>query len=71
MADRPNVAGVMLIMISICRYLFAIGYKSNDIANRFIPFLLSTFATSVGVGYAALIGFSLFNVGPFVVEAVQ
>jgi hypothetical protein len=66
MAERPNVAGVMLLGIAFCRYRYAVGYASNDIGNRFIPFLVGTFATSVGVGYAALMGLSLVHVGPFV-----
>ena len=66
MADRPNVAGCMLLVIALCRYLYAVGYASDNIGNRFIPFLVGTFATSVGVGYAAWIGLSLFHVGPFV-----
>ena len=64
-AERPNVAGLMLLVISVGRFLYGKGYKSNDLANRFPFFLLSQFATCVGVGYGALLGASIFGLGPF------
>ena len=67
-ADRPNVAGMSLIVVSVFRYLFAAGYKSPDITRRFPPFLLSMFAGSVGVGYAFLVALSVVNLGPFATE---
>lgn len=64
-ANRPNVGGLMLLIIALSRYVYAIGYQSNDVGNRFPAFLVSQFAASVGVGYAALVGLSVFQIGPF------
>lgn len=66
--DRPNIAGLVLMIIAMSRYLFALGYKSSDIGQRFPFFLLSQFAQSIGLGYATLVALSMVHVGPFVVS---
>ena len=60
-ADRPNISGVMLLIISICRLSYAWGY-SKDIKSRMGGVLLSMFISSIGIGYGALISFTLFGV---------
>ena len=57
-ADRPNIAGVMLITISICRLSYAWGY-SKDIKSRMGGVLLSMFISSIGIGYGALVALTL------------
>ena len=65
LAERPNIAGLMLLVVTLARILFARGYKSRNIEARFPFFLLGQFAASVGVGYAALLALSIVGMGPF------
>mmetsp|Transcript_2577 Transcript_2577/g.5459 ORF Transcript_2577/g.5459 Transcript_2577/m.5459 type:complete len:191 (-) Transcript_2577:122-694(-) len=62
--DRPNVAGMMLVVISISRILYALGY-SRDIKSRTVGILLSMFTSSVGVGYGALVGMTALGINVF------
>ena len=64
-AERPNVAGLMLLIVSISRVLYALGYK-KDVKSRFPPFLVAQFGGCVGIGYGALAAASVVGVGPFV-----
>ena len=64
-AERPNVAGVLLILVSVARVFYARGYKSN-IVDRFPFFLFAQFAGSVGIGYGLLVALSGCGVGRFV-----
>ena len=59
--DRHNTAGVLLILISFARIMYAIGYRSDDVRNRLGPILISFFCTSVGIGYGALSALSLLS----------
>lgn len=59
-AERPNVAGLMLVWISVGRILYAIGYSKN-ITDRIGGQLLAIFTMSIGVGYGVLIGCSAFG----------
>lgn len=56
-ADRPNTAGGMLLLICLGRVLYALGYSRN-ISDRMAGQLLAIFTMSIGVGYAFLIGCS-------------
>jgi glutathione S-transferase len=60
-ADRPNVAGFMLLVVSIARITYAIGYKSN-ITNRMGGQLLAIFTMSIGIGYGFLVGATVFGI---------
>ncbi len=64
-ADRPSIAGMMLVVISISRVLYAVGY-SKDIKSRTGGVLLSMFTSSIGVGYGALIGITALGINLFV-----
>ena len=61
--ERPNVAGLMVLIVAVARVLYALGYR-NNIRARFPFFLMSQFAGLVGVGYGALAAFSWFHIGP-------
>jgi hypothetical protein len=65
LAKRPNIAGLMLLVVTVARIFFAKGYKSQHIEARFPFFLVGQFAGSVGVGYAALLALSIVGMGPF------
>lgn len=64
-ADRPNLAGVLLVVVAFARLLYGMGYRA-DIQARRPPFLLAQFAGSIGIGYAMLVALSSVGVGPFV-----
>lgn len=59
-ADRPNIAGFMLLVIAACRIQYAMGYKSN-IINRMTGQLIAVFTMSIGTGYGFLVGVSAFE----------
>lgn len=61
LAQRPNIAGCMLFVVSACRILFAIGY-SDDISSRMPPFMLIVFTTNIGVGYGFWMAITAFGV---------
>lgn len=54
-ANRPNVAGLLLLIIAGARISYALGYKSN-IVGRTAGQMLAIFTMSTGVGYAFLVG---------------
>lgn len=60
-ANRPNIAGVLLVVVSMCRVLYAQQYRTN-VKRRMGPFLGVVFVTSIGVGYALLVGLSAFGI---------
>jgi glutathione S-transferase len=60
-ADRPNIAGFMLLVVSISRVIYAIGYKSN-ITSRMGGQLLAIFTKSIGIGYGFLVGATAFGI---------
>ena len=64
--ERPNVAGLMMLIVGIARIFYALGYRRN-VKDRFPYFLVAQFAGLVGVGYGALAAASIVNIGPFVV----
>ena len=59
--DRTNTAGVLLLLISFARILYAVGYRSDNVRNRLGPILISFFCTSIGIGYGALSALSLLG----------
>jgi hypothetical protein len=61
-ADRPNIAGAMTILVAFGRLLDGMGY-ARDIKARFPPFLMAQFVAAIGVGYGALMGMSAVGVG--------
>ena len=64
--ERPNVAGLMVLIVGIARIFYALGYRRN-VKDRFPYFLVAQFAGLVGVRYGALAAASIVNIGPFVV----
>ncbi|KAL9181501.1 hypothetical protein ACHAXT_010306 [Thalassiosira profunda] len=60
-AERPNIAGMMLLTISVLRVAYAKGYQKN-IASRLFGVLASFFIAGIGTGYAALIAMTAFGV---------
>jgi uncharacterized MAPEG superfamily protein len=56
-ANRPNVAGLILIVVAICRVLYGIRYRI-DVDSRIGPLLLAMFSMSIGVGYGFLVALS-------------
>jgi hypothetical protein len=66
-ANRPNTAGMILIVVSACRVLYAMQYRL-DITSRIGPFLGVILATNIGVGYAFLVGVSAFGIHLFTDE---
>lgn len=60
-AERPNVAGFMLLIVSICRIFYAVGYKSN-ITSRMGGQLVAIFTMSIGIGYGFLVGATIFGI---------
>lgn len=61
LAQRPNLAGLQLLVIGVARIFYAIGYRSADIENRIGPMLISQFTLAIGIGYVALIGMSVLG----------
>lgn len=62
LVERPNVAGLLLLIIGAARILYALAYRSSDIQARIGPMLLSQFSMAVGIGYSALLGLSIIGV---------
>jgi uncharacterized MAPEG superfamily protein len=58
--DRPNIAGMILLIVAVCRVFYAIRYQ-RDVSSRIGPLLLAMFSTSVGIGYGFLVGMSAFG----------
>ena len=58
------MAGLMLLLVSVGRLLYGLGYKKN-VKARFPPFLVAQFAGSVGLGYAVLMAATVLGMGPF------
>jgi hypothetical protein len=58
---RPNIAGMMLIVVAIARVLYARGYR-NNIPSRIGPLLVAMFTMSIGVGYGFLLGLTAFGI---------
>jgi hypothetical protein len=57
LADRPNIAGCILLVVSVNRVWYAMNY-SLDIGSRIGPFLALFMATNIGMGYAFWMGIS-------------
>ena len=53
LANRPNIAGMMLLIISVCRVLYGMQYR-KDVASRMGPFLVNMMTANVGIGYGLL-----------------
>jgi hypothetical protein len=51
LADRPNIAGCILLLVSVSRVWYAMNYRL-DIVSRIGPFLTLFMATNIGMGYA-------------------
>jgi len=58
---RPNIAGVMLLVVAIARVFYARSYRT-DIPSRIGPLLIAMFTMSIGVGYGFLLGLTAFGV---------
>ena len=63
-ANRPNIAGLILLSISAGRIMYAYGYSKN-IKGRVGPVALSVFTTSIGIGYGFLVGATAFGLNLF------
>jgi uncharacterized membrane protein YecN with MAPEG domain len=59
---RPNICGLVLMLVCVGRIIYAYGYASDDVSNRIGGVLMAIFAQSVGVGYAGLAAMTLVGV---------
>ena len=55
LANRSHTAGMMLLIVSMCRVLYGMQYQ-KDVDKRIPAFLIIMMTTSIGIGY----GFWLF-----------
>ena len=61
-ANRPCTAGFLAVVIAAARIAYARGYASANVGQRMPGQMVSIFATSVGIGYAALMGLTAVGI---------
>lgn len=61
-ANRPCTAGFLAVVIAAARIAYARGYASANVGQRMPGQMVSIFATSVGIGYAALVGLTAVGI---------
>jgi len=67
--DRPNIAGLILILVSVLRILYTMAYQSKININARTKYVVMTMIlANIGVGYGALLAMNGFGGMPLVVR---